>query len=773
MTKIISRWGDFLDADARLEWFSPNRIMKLYPGEKAEYGSRRMYVVGIGANGVDCLIKCKDILERRYALDRSSVRFLGIGYKGRLDVSENGSVLEQDERLEIDPDEAVYPYLNDPEKIPECAKSWFDEGLRNYTPAKPTYGLSKRQCARIALFHYFDKILKIFGSAINDFSKEKKPLEIVFAGNLGDALFGGMMIDLAYIAKGMFKSTGCHVTVNAYLLAADTALLQGLEGRDLAIFYANTIVAKSELDRFQSGKRKYSQKFAENYTFSSEKPPFQCCVINAAEETYEETVENIAYKIAADCAPVFKSDDDAERLLSYNMLGKAEDHSFRYICSGIAQSEIPIGKMTSYLSLKLVVLTYKNLLKNSAGEIELGIISRKTVPTDLILAQKAGKLPHFEYDEMRNALFSLKALKHGAEASKKYVTERVQTIAEMCQKGADMSLVEIYEYIHDLCEQAKLDNTKGPYYASEIIRRCLAELKNAITAQKEVVDSADVELSREDKLLISEQHSIRGAFGLFGAKSADAYVDRMKHYVDALRTKLAGGIVLKFFEDLQVKLNEYYTSVLQPLTDLFSAAIDRFHNISEEMEPNEDRFTRDAFDASAENVREFLSKLADELPESTASLLFKRCELLKAADSGDVKAFAAEAASMTAMCFGEVLSGGYEGLCELFGETGDVSAALENCLTRISVTTPASDGELLARMICPRDVRSGDIAGLKAAHSGLSYVWNNSPLPQTVMVQQLKGNVAIDKFKDYKQWENMRYAYVNDSLKKHGIHIFN
>ncbi len=107
-----------MDANTKLEWFSPKRIMKLYPGEKARFGSRRLYVVGIGANGADCLIKCKDIAENRYSFDKSSVRFLGIGLQERLDVSENGSVLDPDERLEIDPEEAVYPYLNDPEKIP-------------------------------------------------------------------------------------------------------------------------------------------------------------------------------------------------------------------------------------------------------------------------------------------------------------------------------------------------------------------------------------------------------------------------------------------------------------------------------------------------------------------------------------------------------------------------------------------------------------------------------------------------------------------------------
>lgn len=762
-----------MDAYTKLEWFSPKRIMKLYPGEKAHYGSRRLYVVGIGANGVDCLIKCKDIAENRYSFDKSSVRFLGIGLKERLDVSENGSVLDLDERLEIDPEEAIYPYLNDPEKIPAHAKDWFDEGLRNYTPAKPTYGLNKRQCARMALFHYFDKIVKIFGDAINDFSKEKKPLEIVFTGNLGDAFFGGMVIDLAYIARTMFKTLGCPVTVNAYMLAADTALLQGLDGRDLAIFYANTIVAKAELDRFQFQKKKYSQTFAENYTFSCDKPPFQSCVINAAEDTFEATVENIALKVVADCAPVFRSDDDAERLLSYNMLGNAENHSFRYICGGIAVDEIPTGKLTSYLTLKLVVMTYNYLLKNSAGEMELGMISRKTVPNDLILASKSGDLPKFEYDENLNPLFSLKSLKNGAEASKKYVGEREQIIADMCKNGAKIYLDEEYDHVRGLCEQARLDNEKGPYYAAEIVRRCLSELRSAITVTKRSIDDADDELSREEKLLSAEQRSIRGTFGLFGAKSAEPYIAQIKRYADALRSKLTGPVMLEFYNDLHDRLNEYYTNDLSRLTDLFSAAVDRFHKISDEMKPSEDRFTHDAFDASDESVISFLSKIADELPESTTTHLFKRSKLLAAADGDDPKGFAAEAASMTAMCFNDVLNGGYEGLCGLFGTEKDVSAALEDCLGRVNVSTPAADNELLVRIICPRDVKSGDIAALKAAHSGLSYVWNNSPLPHTVMVQQVKGNVALDKFKDYKQWENMRYAYVNDSLKKHGIHIFN
>ena len=32
--------------------------------------------------------------------------------------------------------------------------------------------------------------------------------------------------------------------------------------------------------------------------------------------------------------------------------------------------------------------------------------------------------------------------------------------------------------------------------------------------------------------------------------------------------------------------------------------------------------------------------------------------------------------------------------------------------------------------------------------------------------------VQLEKFSGYELWENMHYAYVNDSLKKHGIRIF-
>lgn len=758
----------------KMEWFSPDRIMKLYPGEKSSFGSRRLFVIGIGANGADCLIRCKDIAENRYTADKSKLRFLGIGLKDDLDKAErNGSVLLEDERLEIDPDGSIYPYLNDPELLPEAAKSWFDEGLRNYTPAKPVYGLTKRQCARVALFHYFASIMKIFGDAINDFSGDKSPIEIVFTGNLGDAFFGGMVIDLAYIIKAMFASAKFSVSVNAYMLAGDTALLQGADGRALAIFYANTIVTKTELDKFQFQKKKYSQKFAENYVFSSDKPPFQCCTINAAEETYDATADNIAYKIMAGTALVFKKDDDAERLLAYNMFNSDAAHTFRYICEGCAVEELPIGKLTSFITLKMIVLNYNYLLKKSAGEPEIAIIASKAATSAMFLAQKGGELPKFEFDETLNPLFSVKSIKNGIEASKKYVNDRLEIIAGLCKKGAEIFIGEIYDEIRTICEQARYDNEKGPYYAVDILRKCLAELKSSITAVESGKIGAADSVEAEERKLIAEYRAVHGTLGLFGSKSNEAYIDQIKKYLEARRFELTADIMLDYYNRLYDKLDGYYENDLSVITDMFSAAIDMFHGIEEQMKPADSGFVRDAFNASDANVISVLNRIVDELPETTTSLIFKRSKILKTITAdGDSAVFAREAVGYTADCFHNMLGLGFDDLCKAVGANKNTAGAIGNCLERMTVNTPAEEEPPLIRVLCPNSTNAGSVAGLHAVHNSLNDIWSDSALLHTVMVEQVRAGVKLDKFKDYKQWENMRYAYVNDSLKKHGIHIF-
>lgn len=757
----------------KVQWFSPKRIMKLYQGKKAAYGSRRLFIIGIGSNGIDILIKCKDIAENRYGSDNSKIRFLGIGLEDQLDSAEaDGSVLAEDERLVIDPDEAIYPYLNDPSLLTAEQAEWFDDGLCNYTQNKPVYGLKKRQCARLALFHYFDKIKTILGAAVSAFSGDNSTIEVVFTGNLGDAFFGGMVIDLAYITKAFFAPDKSPVTVTAAMLAADTALLQGLEGRDLAIFYANTVVTKCELDKFQCQKKEYSQKFSPAYSFSSAKAPFSSCVINAAEETYELTVENTALKIMTDSALLFLQDDDADRLLSHNMLGNATSHTFRYLCSATALDEIPMGKIASYLSLKTVILLKDKLMKNSAADV-VNIYVSKVVPDEMLLALKAGDIPNIEYDERLNPLFSAKSLKKGMQASLGYVNERLEKIAEQCRNGAQLYIEKVYKEVVDVCDKACCDNEKGPYYASDIVKRCMSALKKVIDKKKSQIEDADLDVPRDEHQLAAEWKSIHGTFGLFASKNTSDYVDRMKKYAEGRRVQLTGKILIDFYQELYEKLEDYYNNKLAASISLFDSCVEYFANISEELRPHNGGFVYDAFDVSDKKVTQKLDRLAGQIPEMMLDMALGKSKLLSAAASLDSKLFASKICAVSCVCFRELFSSSYDELCQAFASDKTVARAIEGCIERVCAVTPVADEQPLVRAVCPQNAQMEDIAGLRAVHNNLNSVWTNSSLLHTVIVQQMKGGVKLDRFKDYQQWENMRYAYVNDSLKKHGIHIFN
>lgn len=761
-----------MDYQAKVEWLSPKRVMKLYKGQKAVYGSRRLFIIGIGSNGIDILARCKDIAENRYGSDNTKIRFLGIGLKSQLDEAQvNGSVLEADERLEIDPEEAIYSYLNDPSKLTAEMKDWFDEGLFNYTQNTPVYGIKKRQCARLALFHYFDKIRTLLGQAVKAFSNSKSTIQVVFTGNLGDAFFGGMVIDLAYLVKAFLSPDKSPITVSAAMLAADTALQQGLDGRDLAIFYANTVVTKYELDKFQCKKKEYNQCFSPAYTFNSKKTPFSSCFINAAEENYELTVENTAMKIMTDSALLFEQDDDADRLLSYNMLSNATQHTFRYLCSGTALDEIPMGKIASYLTLKTVIMLNSRLKEHVATDL-FNLYSSKVTPDEMLLALKGGDIPNIEYDEHLNPLFSPKSLKKGSKASFNYVMERLEKIAELCTKGSDVYMNKIYTEITDLCDKACRDNEKGPYYAEGLIKRCQSTLTKAIQKKKSQIEDAELDVSRDEHLVLEEWRRIHGVLGLFSSKDTSCYITRMKRFEEDKRICLTGGIVVEFYEKLYEKLETYYKEKICKMIRVFDETEKYFKNIAEHMSMVDNGFVRDAFDVSEKRVMEKLDRLVEQLPEQTVSTVFQKSRLLECAVDDNPKRFAAEACAISCICFRGLFTSSYDELCQAFGCDRTVARALEECMGRVCAVTPVADEQPLMRAVCPQNAQMEDIAGLRAVHNNLNSVWTNSSLLHTVIVQQVKGGVKLDHFKDYEQWENMRYAYVNDSLKKHGIRIF-
>ena len=759
-----------MDNEKLIDWLKPDRIMKLYAGRKTRFGTKRLYVVGIGKNGTECLMRCKHIAENRYKTDDTKIRFLAVGEDKMLDSAEFcGSVLRGAEKLRIVPDDAIYNYLNAPESLPETALSWFDTGLKNYTPAKPAYGLQKRQCGRVALFHYFNDLLKIFGDAISAFSDSTAPLDIVVTGNMGDAFFGGMVIDMGYILKSLFETANYPVKVTAYMFAGDTAKLFEKDNRDLGNYYANTIVTKAELDSFQYRKTRFSQRYTQSFAVDTDKPPFSVCYINAAESTYEATLEAAALKILSECEIVYKRDDDADKIMSYNMLGK--EHSFRYLACDTAVSEIPMGKIMSYLSVRLFMSFTDMLNKNSVSSMEMGKLIGKLTPNAQFLASKAGELPKLEFNEEKNPLFSVKSLKNGMEASKRYVGDNVDRFAELCRQGSEIVLPAVFDEVVSVCEEAKNNFDKGPFYAAAVVKKSLAELRSAIKKIKTETEDIGDTMAREERMVKVSYKKIKNSPTFIAVRMTEEYMAWLEEWGEYKKTEVTLGIVKEFYESLYAKIDEYYKVNLLKGAEMFEEIPANKKRILTGESQYEGFGVTEAFDILVPEVKSALDKLVDDLPESTRLMAFKRSDLMNA-DNGDAMHFPRELVHIAQSCFAGFFDQSYDEFCKFFGVENSEAAALGECIGRVGVKTPASDEPALTRIICPKDAPAGELAPIRAVHKGISDLWNDSAADRMVSVVQIKGNVTLNGFNGYEQWENMRYAYVNDSLKKHGIHIF-
>ncbi|MDE7362551.1 MAG: tubulin-like doman-containing protein [Oscillospiraceae bacterium] len=761
-----------MDNEKLIDWLKPDRIMKLYGGRKTDFGTKRLFAVGIGRNGIDCLMRCKHIAENRYAADKSRMRFLGIGVDELIDHAEFcGSVLGEDERLRIVPDEAIYQYLNAPEKLPETALSWFDTGLKNYTPAKPVYGLQKRQCGRVALFHHINDILKIFGDAISAFSTSTAPLDIVVIGNMGDAFFGGMAIDIGYILRALFDTVKYPVKVIAYMSAGDTSKFLEKEGRDLANAYASTIVTKAELDRFQCHKARFSQKYTQSFSVDSDKPPFAACYINAAEADYDSTVENTALKILSEYEIVYKRDDDADKIMSYNMLGKDGSHAFRYLCYDTAVSEIPMGGIMSYLAVKMFMSFNSMLNKNSVSTMEMGKLIGKLTPNALLLASKAGDIPKPEFNEELNPLFSVKSLKNGMEASKRYINDIVERYAQLCRNGADILLPEVKKEVIERCESAKVDFDKGPFYAVEVVKKSLNELRSAIAKVKAEIEDMPDTMARQERMLNVSHKKIKNAPTFIASRMTGEYMAWLEEYGEYRKQEVSDPILRDFYETLYKEIETYYKENLLKSAEMFEKIPINRDQILRGASPYVGYGVEYAFDVTDPDIREKLDRMIDGLPESTRLMAFKRSDLMNT-DNGDPLHFPRELVGIIQSCFSSFFEQSYDEFCREFGAENSEAASLERCLERADVKTPAGDEPPLTRVICPKDAPAGELAPIRAMHKGLNTLWNDSAAKRITTVLKIRGSVKLDGFKDYTQWENMRYAYVNDSLKKHGIHIF-
>lgn len=757
-----------MDIEKQIEWLKPDRILKLYDGEKNMLGMTRLFVVGVGKNGADCVLRVKDTAENRFSAETDKIRYFAFGYDEDINGAEfHGSELSEKERVCVNAEEAVFRYLDNPELLSPYALEWFDMNLKNYSPNPPVYGLWKRQSGRIALFHYIDEIIAKLTAVINDFSKSDAPLEIVVTGNMGDPLFTGTVIDFGYILKEMFGSVGNHtVKVNSLMFAGDTAHLFEADARNLANYYAYTILTKSDLDRFQCKKAPFSQKYTSSFEINSDRPPYNACFIAGAEETYEETLGKAAEKIISAAEFIYKKDDEADRAMSFNLLGQGKNHSFSCLAYDISGVEIPLGEIVSYLSAKIFFRLSDSLRKNTVGDLQLSIYANKVSPDASYLASRAGVVPKFEFDELLNPLFTVSSLKKGGEASKRYVTERVEEIARLTEKGAEISLDDIAAEIEDACLKALTDISKGPFCAVEIMRRCLKSLDSEIKKTREAKEDSDEMIAHREKLLLSDYRKLKTTPGFMAGTAKRYYVQTLMDYAECLKSHKTSGTMLDFYTRLRDRLTAFRDEKLNVSAEIFT--LDEKEFMEKLKTQSEEGCVRKAFDIGSPEMTAKLDKLIEEIPESTRNLAFKKMNL----DVGeDVKALPREIVNLAAKCFGRFLLMGFNDFCEFFGSERSLMKAIEYCFGAVDVKTPAN-GETLTRAICPQSVQQGDIAPIKASHKGANYIWNGSPMFNAVIVVQSKNGVRLEDFKEYNQWENMRYAFVNDGLKRQGIKIF-
>lgn len=762
-----------MDIEQKINWLRPERIQKLYDGHKSPFGMNRLYIIGIGKHGTDCALRCMHLTQKRFGADPKKVRLLFIGSQKQLENSSfEGSVPTDGDVLPIVPEEAIYKYLNNPEKLPEYALGWFDQGLKNYSPAAPVYGLSKRQCGRIALFHSLKPLMKLAGNALTDFGGSDKPIDIVLTGNLGDTFFGGMFIDLAYILSKIFEVSPCPVRVNAYLFAADTAALIEEDSRDLGGYSANTIVAKNELDKFQCQKKHFFQKYSKTFEVDTDKPPFNACFLIPAAENYDLTMSIAAEKIISRMEVLFSKDDDAERIMSYNMLRSDASHDFRYLACGVSGTEIPTGKIMSYLGIKLFSRLNHSLNGNNVGEMLLKRYSGMVSPSMELVASKSGQVPQIEYDERFNPAFSVKSVKSGKDSALSAAEEWVAKMKQAVIDGAPVCVNEIADSIIADCEAAKTDFAKGPFYAQEILKKCFAEIRLSSAKIKASFEDMSEQVERTRNLERSALKKVKTS-ALFVNKAVEQYLFELKGFADASVVVATSEPMTSFFQQLHDRLMDYYSTTLQKAIDPFEQiSVNRGGVIDGINEDNSEcSCVKEAFSLNDDNIREKLDALAESVPKEKLERYFKESGILNLADD-DETALARAVVKILRQCFEDQLSMQFGEMCEYFGINDCVSGAIKDSIDNSSVKAPVSDSFSITRIVCPKAVRQEEIADIRKQYKGVQYIWNGSVCVQATVAATICGGAQLEQFDGYQQWENMHYAYANDSLKKHGLRIF-
>ena len=333
-------------------------------------------------------------------------------------------------------------------------------------------------------------------------------------------------------------------------------------------------------------------------------------------------------------------------------------------------------------------------------------------------------------------------------------------------------LVEISDSIISTCETAKCEYDKGPFYSLEIIKKCLAELRIAIAKTNAVISDMEDQVKRAQNLERTAYMKLKTA--LLVNKAVEQYLYELREYADCELKLRTGAILVKFYQGLTDRFTDYLNNVLSKATSVFeNVAINRSDIIDDIMsDSSKTTCVYDAFSAMDEKVTTKLDSLVDNLSADELGAALKSSGILALNDDSDECALALAVVSIINKCFGKIFDMSFGDMCEYFGFQNAIGDSIEECINTVEAAAPANDNFVLNRVICPVATRQEDILQLRSVHKGMNYIWNGSVLKHCTAVSQIKGGVAFDKFDGYAQWENMHYAYSNDSLKKHGYHIF-
>ena len=298
------------------------------------------------------------------------------------------------------------------------------------------------------------------------------------------------------------------------------------------------------------------------------------------------------------------------------------------------------------------------------------------------------------------------------------------------------------------------------------MKGCLKALKERSEKLRSSLGEIDEDVSRAEANLKAFHRKLK-APGFIAKKAVEPYIDKLKEFAELKRSQLTGWIMVAFYDRLWQSLDEYASENLCKMTNIFNDA--KMLLDSDEILKNsrQNAFVHEIFDPSTEKTRGVLDRMMSNLSADKEEMVFKHI-ILQALYRGDSAAVAREISKIAVTYFGELFSKGINGLNDEFGEGKTLANVIADCVGSVLVTTPTDGEQSITRIVLPKECENFN----SREFTGEEMLVNVSTMRNAAFVTQVKSGVTLDKFRDYEQWENMRYAYVNDSLKRQGIHIF-